>query len=439
MTARLFPTAARLASQSVLRAQGDGRLAELTREGSAAAFETIVARYRRPLIRQCARLLGDADAEDAVQEVFVRAHAALSDGERVRNLGPWLRTIAHHRAVSVLRRRAVRPELPDSEHLETIQVDDQAEQRAELRAVLTAVRSLPLRQRDAIVLQAVEGRSYDEIAVALGASPGAVAQLLNRARMTMREHVLALTPAAPLARWAAGLTEGTAAAPAVALSGGCVLGAKVCAAVLVPAALVALGPSIESGRAPRAPTFRSTGGTHASGRAGHGPAAAGSAGPAILARAARLALAARSAGPGRPASPGSTARSRVDVAAVTPPRATDLRPPPGPGAGARIPQATGGAAGDRGGSGPSRSEHDAGSSSAGGTARSGLAGGSGGPSSGYAAAAGPSRTGNDFNWLMKGDSTAAASPTSSMAGKRASVSSNSTRSSSLANAVPRQK
>ncbi len=255
----------------------------------------------------------------------------------------------------------------------------------------------------------------------------------------MREHVLALTPAAPLARWAAGLTEGTAAAPAVALSGGCVLGAKVCAAVLVPAALVALGPSIESGRAPRAPTFRSTGGTHASGRAGHGPAAAGSAGPAILARAARLALAARSAGPGRPASPGSTARSRVDVAAVTPPRATDLRPPPGPGAGARIPQATGGAAGDRGGSGPSRSEHDAGSSSAGGTARSGLAGGSGGPSSGYAAAAGPSRTGNDFNWLMKGDSTAAASPTSSMAGKRASVSSNSTRSSSLANAVPRQK
>src|SRR6202011_454583 len=102
------------------------------------------------------------------------------------------------------RGRAARPECAQPDRPETQLVDETAEQREELRAVLAAVESLPRRQRDAIVLRAIEGRSYDEIAGTLGASPGAVAQLLNRARISVRERVLALTPADPLARWIAG-------------------------------------------------------------------------------------------------------------------------------------------------------------------------------------------------------------------------------------------
>jgi hypothetical protein len=134
MSARLLPTAVRLAGKSALRAQSDARLTELTREGSGPAFEVIVARYRRPLLRHCAGVLGEADAEDAVQEAFAKAHAAFSRGEQVRKLGPWLYAVAHNVAVSVLRSRAARPECSEPECPEAQLVDETAEQREQLRA-----------------------------------------------------------------------------------------------------------------------------------------------------------------------------------------------------------------------------------------------------------------------------------------------------------------
>jgi RNA polymerase sigma-70 factor (ECF subfamily) len=164
MSPRLLPTAVRLAGKPVLRAQSDERLTQLTREGSAAAFEVIVTRYRRPLLRHCAHVLGDVDAEDAVQDAFVKAHVALAKGEHVRKLGPWLYAVAHNAAISLLRGRASRRECSEPDLLEARLVADAAEQREELQAVLAAVESLPRRQRDAIVLRAIEGRSYDEIA-----------------------------------------------------------------------------------------------------------------------------------------------------------------------------------------------------------------------------------------------------------------------------------
>ena len=65
---------------------------------------------------------------------------------------------------------------------------EQPYQRREgLRTVVAAVSALPKRQRDALVLRELEGRSYDEIARELGISDGAVRQLLNRARTTLRQ------------------------------------------------------------------------------------------------------------------------------------------------------------------------------------------------------------------------------------------------------------
>ena len=95
---------------SILRTQSDERLLELARSGSDAAFEAIVQRYRRQLVRYCARVLGDADAEEAVQEALIRAHGALTRGASVRKLGPWLHAVAHNAALGVLRRRLAGPQ-----------------------------------------------------------------------------------------------------------------------------------------------------------------------------------------------------------------------------------------------------------------------------------------------------------------------------------------
>ena len=80
-------------SPAALRALPDERLAELARDGSEAAFEVIVGRHRRSLVRLCAQILGEADAEEAVQEALLKAHAAIiRDDQVVRTVAPWLRT-----------------------------------------------------------------------------------------------------------------------------------------------------------------------------------------------------------------------------------------------------------------------------------------------------------------------------------------------------------
>jgi RNA polymerase sigma factor (sigma-70 family) len=229
----------------VLRTQSDSRLTDLARAGSEPAFEAIVARYRRSLVRYCARIVGEGDAEEAVQEALLKAHAALAAGDPVRQLAPWLHVVAHNTALSHLRARSSRPQAADSDYELCATVDSSTEYRQELGDVLDAVRSLPDRQRDAIVMRELEGRSYDEIAAHLGSTHGAVRQLLHRARTSVRERVAALLPLEPLARSALTGAGGSDAAAGAGLSGACVLGAKACAALLVPAtvALVASGPA----------------------------------------------------------------------------------------------------------------------------------------------------------------------------------------------------
>src|SRR3954452_4351860 len=145
-------------------------------------------------------MLSPARAEDAVQQAFVNAYRALRDGDADVNLRPWLYRIAHNAALNVLR-SAGADHLQVDEQIDGVETPPQALERGErLRSVVTAVRELPERQRDALVLQALEGRSYDEIAVELGVSDGAVRQLLNRARITLRQGATSLTPAALLVR-----------------------------------------------------------------------------------------------------------------------------------------------------------------------------------------------------------------------------------------------
>src|SRR3954470_21520304 len=202
MTPRRLIEPARLAGAAVLRTQSDDRLVDLVREGNDRAFEAIVHRYRGPLLRYCHRFLSPARAEDAVQQTFVNAVAAIRDGDAEINLRPWLYRLSHNAALNVLRQAGADHE-QISEQIDGVETPPQALERGEyFRTVVAAVRELPDRQRDALVLQALEGRSYDEIASELGVTGGAVRQLLNRARTTLREGAAALTPTALITRFA---------------------------------------------------------------------------------------------------------------------------------------------------------------------------------------------------------------------------------------------
>jgi RNA polymerase sigma factor (sigma-70 family) len=282
MTPHALLAPARLAGRSVLRSQSDERLVDLVRAGSEPAFEAIVARYRGALLRYCRNILPDARAEDAVQQTLVSAFNAMKQNDADINLRPWLYRIAHNTALNALRDRGLRhAELEES--FDGVERPDQAtERRQHLREVLGAVQSLPERQRDAVVLRELEGRSYEEIAGELGVTGGAVRQLLNRARNTLRAGMTAVTPMPLLLRipWSEAGEPATArVAELVAVGGTGAAAGKLAATALVTGA-VAGGAVVatEEGRDPGA-RDRPPAAAEAAGPPG-GDAAQGSARPA---------------------------------------------------------------------------------------------------------------------------------------------------------------
>ena len=197
-------------SSTLLRTQADSRLVAMAGEGSERAFEAIVERYRRPLLRYCRRILPEGRAEDAVQQTWLKAWSALSDGLDVSDLKPWLYRIAFTTSLDAARRSGYDfDELDDSLSLSP-GADEDLERRAVMRETLAGLAALPENQREALLRTAVEGDSRADIARDLGVTDGAVRQLVHRARANLRAAMTAVTPL-PFATWVAG--TGSAGAP----------------------------------------------------------------------------------------------------------------------------------------------------------------------------------------------------------------------------------
>ena len=243
MTPRKLIEPARLAGAALLRGQTDERLIDLTRAGNEKAFEAIVHRYRGPLLRYCARILPPGSAEDAVQQAFLNAYSAISSGDTDLKLRPWLYRIAHNSALNLLRQNGWNHEQLDEQFDGVLRPDQAVETRERIRSLVASVQELPERQRDAIVLRELEGRSYEEIAAALGVTDGAVRQLLNRARTALRAGATAVTPYGLAERIAMAASGGGGAVSARvaeicgAGAGGALTLAKIGTAVLVAGAV----------------------------------------------------------------------------------------------------------------------------------------------------------------------------------------------------------
>jgi RNA polymerase sigma factor (sigma-70 family) len=188
-------------SDLFLASQSDERLVSLARAGHDRAFVAIVERYRRQLIAFAGRLGPPGRAEDIVQQAFLSALGALQAGAEVDHLRGWLHQIVRHAAVKAATRAPSDSELHDTMAVAD-RLEDEVERRLEVRATLADVARLPERQRDALVMMAVQGRSRHEVAVSLGLTDGAVRQLVHRARASLRTAATAITPY-PLAEWLA--------------------------------------------------------------------------------------------------------------------------------------------------------------------------------------------------------------------------------------------
>ncbi len=171
----------------LLAVRGEGHLVERLRMGDEAAFEVLYDRYAAPLLSFCRHMLGRSDeAEDAVQQVFAAAHADLGRNQRKIDLKPWLYTIARNRCLSMLRARREHPD-PEVESV-TSGLQEQVQDRAELRQLVSDLGELPDNQRAALLLTELEDLPHAEVASILDCEPGQVKGLVFRAREGLIER-----------------------------------------------------------------------------------------------------------------------------------------------------------------------------------------------------------------------------------------------------------
>lgn len=169
----------------LLRLRSDEQLITAFRAGNEDAFRVIHDRYRSRLTAYARQMLGGArqDAEDVVQDVFIRAHRGLGDPGRTIALRGWLYRVTHNRCIDHLRRPGPAPEeLIDLARVPAHDPTTIAERRDDLRRLVADVRRLPAQQRSALLLREFEGFTYQELAQALDVTVPAVKSLLVRAR-----------------------------------------------------------------------------------------------------------------------------------------------------------------------------------------------------------------------------------------------------------------
>jgi RNA polymerase sigma-70 factor (ECF subfamily) len=169
----------------------DTDLIERFKKGDPSAFEAIVRKYQDRIYNLCRYMLQDPeDAQDAAQDVFLKAYRGLKDFRPDSSLYTWIyrigvTTCLDYRRKSrreVLRREPLTEDLPSDEP-----ASEQLYQSREIPdSIQLALQKLPEKLRAAIVLREIEELSYEEIAEVLHTSAGTVKSRISRAREQLR-------------------------------------------------------------------------------------------------------------------------------------------------------------------------------------------------------------------------------------------------------------
>jgi len=195
------PVAAHLAGPDV--ASGESLLVEKARQGDVEAFSSLIAKYERRVYRMARQITqNDEDAEDVLQDTFLKAYEHLKSFQGQSKFYTWLTRIAVNESLMKLRKRKSDRTVSMDDNIETEEEsivreiavwDGTPEQKygqEELRAILDdAIQSLKPIFRTVFVLRDVEEMSTEETAEMLGLSIAAVKSRLLRARLQLREKL----------------------------------------------------------------------------------------------------------------------------------------------------------------------------------------------------------------------------------------------------------
>lgn len=181
----------------------DEQLIRDFQNGSTAAFDEIVRRYRNPLFSFIYRILNDpAFTEDLLQETFIRVWTNRDSYREVAKFSTWIYTIAGNLAKSELRRQRIRRWVSlggsssnDADDRSIEIADENSDphkdyERSNIQSRVDAeVARLPLIFREVIILRDVQELSYEEIGEILKVPLGTVKSRVNRARLRLQRRL----------------------------------------------------------------------------------------------------------------------------------------------------------------------------------------------------------------------------------------------------------
>jgi RNA polymerase sigma-70 factor, ECF subfamily len=181
----------------------DAELVRRTLAGDRTAFDGLVLRYHRDLLRLLRRITRSVeDAEDLSQEAFLRAYRALDRFDLEKPFRPWLWTIGIRLALQAIARKGrnnVSLDGPDRETdgerrgdgpwLADHRTVEQIDERLVQRDLMEALDQMDPQHRAILILRVIEERSYEEIASILHIPQGTVMSRLNRARISLRKRL----------------------------------------------------------------------------------------------------------------------------------------------------------------------------------------------------------------------------------------------------------
>ncbi len=156
-------------------------------DGETAQYKVLIDRYKTGLYHHCFKFVRDEDqAEDIVQEAFIKAYLQLERYNPHYRFSTWLYKIATNIALQQLRKHQPRL-LEDDEIAAIISTLPSTDQLAKDNELVNAVAELPHKQQQVIHLRYFEGKSYAQIAERLGTTTGAVKGWMGRAKQQLKE------------------------------------------------------------------------------------------------------------------------------------------------------------------------------------------------------------------------------------------------------------
>lgn len=158
----------------------------------------LMKRYEVKLLNYILKIsnISREDAEDILQEVFIKAYQNLNDFDLNFKFSNWIYSIAHNATISSFRKKKVRPQTVSWEDKDlnnilesTLDLENTSLQKLTYKQILKIINRLPLKYKDVLILKFVEGKDYREISDILHKPMGTVATLINRAKKSLKQEL----------------------------------------------------------------------------------------------------------------------------------------------------------------------------------------------------------------------------------------------------------